>query len=172
MQIRVSIWGAFFILGFFCLQHLARDDYCIRFFFRLLDSIDFATLQQPCSSYSPSSFSSSFSSSASSSSSSSPFSSSSSSPSLSSLSSSSTHSCYILLPSLWSSSVSFIVLVSNLINIKYWRCLWLAATPKNHVRPLPHSDFTLLIPLYDYHPTPAPALLAFVPPPWPQVRYV
>ena len=35
------------------------------------------------------------------------------------------------------------------------------------VRPLPHSDFTLLIPLYDYHPT--PALLAFVPPPWPQV---
>ena len=36
------------------------------------------------------------------------------------------------------------------------------------VRPLPHSDFTLLIPLYDYHPT--PALLAFVPPPWPQVE--
>ena len=32
---------------------------------------------------------------------------------------------------------------------------------------MPHSDFTLLIPLYDYHP--APALLAFVPPPWPQV---
>ena len=31
------------------------------------------------------------------------------------------------------------------------------------MRPLPHSDFTLLIPLYDYHP--ALALLAFVPPP-------
>ena len=31
MQIRASIWGAFFflILRFFCLQHLARDDYCI-----------------------------------------------------------------------------------------------------------------------------------------------
>ena len=34
---------------------------------------------------------------------------------------------------------------------------------------MPHSDFTLLIPLYDYHP--APALLAFAPPPWPQVVY-
>ena len=30
MQIRASIWGVFFfIVRFFCLQHLARDDYCI-----------------------------------------------------------------------------------------------------------------------------------------------
>ena len=30
MQIRASIWGCFFlILRFFCLQHFARDDYCI-----------------------------------------------------------------------------------------------------------------------------------------------
>ena len=30
MQIPASIWGAFFFfLRFFCLQHLARDDYCI-----------------------------------------------------------------------------------------------------------------------------------------------
>ena len=70
-----------------------------------------------------------------------------------------------LLPSFSSSSVSFIVLVSNLINIKRFAAT--PATPKNRVRPLPHSDFTLLIPLFDYHPT--PALLAFGPPPWPQV---
>ena len=43
--------GFFWILRFFCLHHLARDDYFIGGF-RLLDSIDFATLQQPCSSYS------------------------------------------------------------------------------------------------------------------------
>ena len=80
-----------------------------------------------------------------------------------------------LLPSLSSSSIFFIVLVSNLINIKrlalFATCsrLWLAASPKSCVRPLLHSDFTLLFPLYDYHPT--PALLAFVPPPWPQVCF-
>ena len=135
--------------------------------FRLLDSIDFATLQ-PCSSSSPSPFSSSFSSSASSSSSSSsssPSSSSSSSSPSSSLSSSSTHSCYHHFgyhqfpSSFWSATSS---------TLKNWRCLWLAATPKNHVRPLPHSDFTLLYnpPLW-LPPYPSPA--SFHTSPWPQV---
>ena len=75
-----------------------------------------------------------------------------------------------LLSLLSSSSVSFIVLVSNLINIKTIGTVCdLQQLQKNRVRPLPHSDFTLWIPLHDYHTT--PALLAFVPPPWPQVGY-
>ena len=84
----------------------------------------------------------------------------SSSSTSSSSSSSSTHSCYHHFrhhqfpSSFWSETSS---------TSKDWHCLWLAATPKYRVRPY----FTLLIPLYDYHPT--PALLAFVPPPWPQV---
>ena len=140
------IWGAFvFDIAFLLLTTLGERRLLHWGGFRLLDSIDFATLQQPCSSYSPSSFSSSFSSSASSSSSSSsscsssPSPSSSSSSSSSSLSSSSTHSYYHHFDhhqfpsSFWSATSSR-------------RCLWLAATPKNHVRPLPHSDFTLLIP--------------------------
>jgi hypothetical protein len=54
--------------------------------------------------------------------------------------------------------------------------LGLAATPKSHVRPLLHSDFTLLFALYDYQP------LDYHPPPYrtrclrrhllPPVRYV
>ena len=65
---------------------------------------------------------------------------------------------------------------STAINQAFISFLWLRRESSRErdlrvirkVRPLPHSDFTLLIPLYDYHPT--PALLAFVPPPWPQVE--
>ena len=58
-----------------------------------------------------------------------------------------------------------ITIFSNVINTKKLALfVTLQQLQKNRARPLPHSDFTLLIPLYDCHPT--PAVLAFVYSPW------
>ena len=68
-----------------------------------------------------------------------------------------------LLPSLSSSSVSFIVLVSNLINIKrmalFVTCsrLWLAATPKKPRETLAAFRLHAAVPLIRLRPYPSPA---------------
>ena len=68
-----------------------------------------------------------------------------------------------LLPSLSSSSIFFIVMVSSLINVKrlalFVTCsrLWLAATPKSRVRPLPAFRLHLAVPRVRLPPYPSPA---------------
>ena len=72
-----------------------------------------------------------------------------------------------LLPSLWLSSVSFIVLVRNLINIKRLVLFVTCSNSKKPRKTVAAFRLHLANPPFDYHPT--SALLAFVLPPWPQV---
>ena len=132
----------FFDIAFLLLTNLARDDYCIgcvgglslaelnRFWnpttaLLIIITIFMFQLQHSASSLS------------------------SSCPSSSSSSSSSSrscfhHFCHHQFPS------SFLSATSS--TSKNWHCLWLAAIPKNHVRPLPHFDFT-----WGLLPYPSPA---------------
>ena len=156
----------FLILRFFCLQvyNTWREAITALGGFRLLDSIDFATLQQPCSSQSPSSFSSFI-------------------LIFTILIILIIPSILIiliiliilfvliiavinsfLLPSLSSSSVSFIVLVSNLINIKISA---LFVTCSNSKKP---RETVAAFRLHLANPPLRSPAIAFVPPPWPQVQ--
>ena len=66
-----------------------------------------------------------------------------------------------LLPSLSASSISFIVLVSNLINIKRLALFVTCSNSKKPRETVAAFRLHLANPPFDYHPT--PALLAFVP---------